>query len=98
MTDDWTLTPEQFEFMGQRWKLILADLFEGERKVVEIEMSDEYKALFGDMSMNEAIDRFECMIDPDPNDEIEGNKTEFDTWYQEIRARFGWDEDEEAHA
>lgn len=91
MTDDWTLTPEQFEFMGRSWKAILDSLFRDERLVGEIEASDEYAALFGGMSMNEAIDRFECMIDPDPDDEIEGA---IDAWYSDIRKRFGWDESE----
>jgi hypothetical protein len=88
------MTPEQFEFIGPRWKAILDSLFGDERLVGEIEASDEYAALFGGMSINEAIDRFECMIDPDPDDEMEGANPEFDAWYADIRKRFGWDESE----
>lgn len=59
-TDDWLLTDEQYAYMMvRRYDIERAYINEDDSFFDEIENSDEYKRLFGDMSWNEAYDRFE---------------------------------------
>ncbi|MEO8396499.1 MAG: hypothetical protein ABI700_26130 [Chloroflexota bacterium] len=62
--DDWTLNADQMIFMLQHHNLIEAayeaDDLEALRKLAD---SDEYKAIFGAMSFDEAYDRYEGMLE-----------------------------------
>lgn len=62
---EWTLTPEQFAYCATIYGAVFNEQT-GEANVVlglKAQRSDEYKRLFGDMPIDEAFDRYECMID-----------------------------------
>lgn len=64
MSDDWTLTEAQADFMDSRyWEIVTAYDTDDMPTLRAIAASDEYKALFGDMSWDEAYDRFECLCE-----------------------------------
>jgi hypothetical protein len=62
--DDWTLNADQMIFMLQHHNSIEA-AYEGDNLEVlrELAASDEYKAIFGTMSFDEAYDRYETMLE-----------------------------------
>lgn len=66
MPDDWTLTTEQMTWMKQHHNLI-EDAFEAEdmETLRKIAKSVSYKRAFGDMSFDEAFDRYECTLEGD---------------------------------
>lgn len=68
MTDnDWTLTPIQYDWFFRHKAVI--DAWQSDEypdagfDVDGLIYSDEFAELFGDMSFDEAYDRFECMLD-----------------------------------
>jgi hypothetical protein len=58
--DDWSLTTEQALFMLQHNNWFAGEDVEDARHLANLR---EYVELFGDMSIDEAIDRYECMIE-----------------------------------
>ena len=62
--DDWTLNGEQMIFMLQHHNPIEA-AYEDDRMdyLRELADSEAYTAIFGDMSFDEAYDRYECMLE-----------------------------------
>lgn len=66
MVGNWELNTEQMIFMLRLNNSIL-DAYENEdmEKLGDIEASGEYRDLFGDMTFDEAFDRYEEMIGVD---------------------------------
>lgn len=64
MVNNWTLTHEQFDFMLRHdAKIWFAYTQDDMTYLNNLEQSDEYRLLFGNMSFDEAIDRYECVLD-----------------------------------
>ena len=64
--DDWTLTPDQMFFLMQRHNPIFEAYAKDDMAYLDsIEHSDEYRSIFGSMSFDEAIDRYECEFETD---------------------------------
>ena len=62
--DDWTLNADQMIFMLQHHNPIEAAYAEDNLAFLrELAKSEEYKAVFGAMSFDEAYDRYECMLE-----------------------------------
>lgn len=67
--DDWTLTPIQYDWFFRHKHVIDAWAHAGgddeyaAASVDELIYSDKFAELFGDMSFDEALDRFECMLE-----------------------------------
>ena len=61
--DDWTLTTAQMMFMMNHHNFIMAAYAEGGdlKSLNEIIDTDEYRTAFGNMSWDEAFDRYEDM-------------------------------------
>ena len=63
--DDWTLTPDQYDWFARHWTVIdhwaQDDDPDADISVDELIYNAEFTELFGDMSFDEALDRFECM-------------------------------------
>jgi hypothetical protein len=67
--DDWTLTTDQMFFLMQRHNPILEAYTHDDMTYLDsIENSDEYRALFDNMSFDEAFDRYECTLEADGED------------------------------
>lgn len=63
-TDDWTLDADQMIFMLQHHNAIEAAYEKDDTAYLKrLANSDEYKAIFGDMSFDEAYDRYETVIE-----------------------------------
>lgn len=64
MKDDWTLTDNQFAFLSVRHYTIHR-AFECDNMAYlrKLAKTPKYLELFGDMSFDEAIDRYECMLE-----------------------------------
>ncbi|TVR21190.1 MAG: hypothetical protein EA396_08860 [Anaerolineaceae bacterium] len=61
--DDWTLDTDQMIFMMQNHNAIDAAYENDDIGYLnQMASSDQYKAIFGSMSFDEAYDRYECMI------------------------------------
>lgn len=64
MSDDWNLTDDQMFFLMQRYNSIhLAYENGGVEYLDRLEHSTEYRMLFGNMSLDEALDRYECTME-----------------------------------
>ena len=62
--DEWTLTPRQMLFMMQHHNFIEAAFEQDNLNTLrELAQSDEFVTLFGDMSFDEAYDRYECTLE-----------------------------------
>ena len=62
--DEWTLTADQMIFMLQHHNAIEQAYTNDDDAYLEgLTASDEYRVLFGDMSFDEAYDRYECTIE-----------------------------------
>jgi len=62
-TDDFTLNVEQMVFMMNAINAIEQAENEGDKQFfVDLKNSPDYKRLFGEMSIDQAIDRYELMI------------------------------------
>ena len=62
--DDWSLTVDQAIFMiQQRNNIEFAEDEDDDEFFDALVASEEYKALFGKMSIDEALDRFETMLE-----------------------------------
>lgn len=62
VSDDFTLSAAQMVFMINAENAIKQAEIDGDESFfVELVASDEYRALFGDMSIDQAIDRYESM-------------------------------------
>lgn len=62
---EWALTPEQFAYCAIIYGAVFNEQT-GEANTVlglKAQRSDEYQRIFGDMPIDEAFDRYECMID-----------------------------------
>lgn len=66
MSDDWTLTDEQYNFIAQRHNIVI-DAYDCDDMdtLRDIEALPEFANLFGDMCWDEAFDRYECMNEED---------------------------------
>lgn len=62
--DDWTLNPEQLAHMV-KYKNMIADAYEKEDMawLRHFSSQPEFNGLFGDMTFDEAYDRYECMVE-----------------------------------
>jgi hypothetical protein len=61
---EWTLSADQMIFMLQHHNGIEAAYEADDLEALrELAASDEYKAIFGDMSFDEAYDRYECTLE-----------------------------------
>jgi hypothetical protein len=66
--DDWTLTTDQMIFVLQHNNVIETAYNENNMELLgELESSAEYKTVFGEMSWDEAFDRYEDMLDAGKN-------------------------------
>ena len=64
MDAEWTLTPEQMFFLRWRQDAINTAYDTGDLTYLDsLEASNQYRVLFGDMSFDEANDRYECMLE-----------------------------------
>jgi hypothetical protein len=64
--DDWTLTTDQMIFMLQHHNAIESAYRVNDLAFLrKLETSSHYKRVFGDMSWDEAYDRYEEMLDAD---------------------------------
>ncbi len=62
--DDFTLTVDQMIFMMNAINAIEQAEAEGDKQFfIDLKESLEYKTLFGEMSIDQAIDRYELMTD-----------------------------------
>jgi len=62
--NDWTLTTDQMVFMMQYNNPIEEAYANDDMDYLrQLEASDEYRALFGEMSFDEAYDRYECTLE-----------------------------------
>ena len=62
--DEWVLNADQMVFMLQHHNPIDAAYEADDMAFLrELEASGEYKAIFGEMSFDEAYDRYECMLE-----------------------------------
>jgi len=62
--DDWTLDADQMLFMLQHHNPIETAYASGDMEFLrELAQSEAYIAAFGDMSWDEAYDRYECMLE-----------------------------------
>lgn len=67
--DDWILSSEQMIFMLQYNNAIEVAYENKDMDYLRrLEASDDYKAIFGKMSFDEAYDRYECMLEEDSGD------------------------------
>jgi hypothetical protein len=63
--DDWSLTVEQMLFMMQHNNEVEIAFEEDDDEYFDtLVESGDYKALFGDMGIDEALDRYECALEP----------------------------------
>ena len=64
--DEWILTNDQMIFMMHHNNMIV-EAFETDdmQVLLDLQASQEFEAVFGDMSFDEAFDRYECMLDSD---------------------------------
>lgn len=62
--DEWTLNTDQMVFMLQHHNPIVAAYEADDLDYLrELANSDDYKAVFGNMSFDEAYDRYECTLE-----------------------------------
>jgi hypothetical protein len=67
--DQWILTTDQMIFMLQYHNPIEAAYENDDMEYLRsLAASEEYKSIFGDMSFDEAYDRYECMLEDDSAD------------------------------
>lgn len=68
---EWTLTDDQMAFMLGRHNLVeVAYANEDMELLRRIAATDEYRKLFGDMSWDEAYDRYEEMIGANTDEQV----------------------------
>lgn len=64
--DDWTLNADQMVFMLQYHNAVETAFENDDMEFLdELEASEEFQAVFGDMSFDEAYDRYETMLEGD---------------------------------
>lgn len=67
--DEWNLTTDQMFFLIQLHNPIQEAYASDNMAYLDsIENSEAYRSLFGNMSFDEAMDRYECMLDEDSED------------------------------
>lgn len=64
MTDDWTLTDRQFDFLSiHHYTIHRAFECDNMLYLRKLATTPKYHEAFGDMSFDEAIDRYECILE-----------------------------------
>jgi hypothetical protein len=64
VADDWSLNPDQMFFMMEHHNLIMdAYANEATESLRKLALSSEYKSIFGEMSFDEAFDRYETSLE-----------------------------------